>query len=47
MKLDKVTKTNTLVVFSGGKIIAVPGYRVDDRFKVTSSTLSLLRIDIK
>ena len=47
MKLDKVTKTNTLVVFSGGKIIAVPGYRVDDRFKVSSSTLSLLRIDIK
>lgn len=47
IKLDKVTKSNTLVVVSGDKIVALPGYRVDDRFKVDHKTGDVVKIHTK
>ena len=47
IKLDKVSKTNIPVVVSGDKIVALPGYRIDDRFKVDNYTIEVVRIHSK
>ena len=37
-KLDSFSKHNTYLLCSGKDIIWVIGYRIDDRFKLTSKT---------
>lgn len=44
LKLDKVSKTQTPILLSGDKIAAVIGYRIDERFRVTSDTRHILEI---
>jgi tRNA(Ile)-lysidine synthase len=43
-KLSKTQKENAWVVESGKKIIWVVGYRIDERFKITSDTKEVARI---
>jgi tRNA(Ile)-lysidine synthase len=43
-KLSKTEKENTWVVESAGRIIWVVGRRIDERFKVTDKTLSVLHL---
>jgi tRNA(Ile)-lysidine synthase len=42
-KFSLIQKENTPVLFSGEKLMWVVGHRIDDRFKVTSSTKQILR----
>ncbi len=46
-KLSLAQKEKAWVLTSKNKIIWVVGYRADERFKVTESTNSILKIDIK
>lgn len=46
LKLDKVTKAGVMVITSGDKIIALPGYRIDERFKVTPMTGTILQLSL-
>ncbi|MFN2457381.1 MAG: tRNA lysidine(34) synthetase TilS [Chitinophagaceae bacterium] len=43
-KLSKVDKENTWIIESGKRIIWVVNHRVDDRFKVTESTKTILQL---
>lgn len=44
LKLNPLEKENIYVLLSGEKIIWIVGKRVDDRFKITSSTKHILKI---
>jgi len=44
LKIPLPDKQNTLVITSGVDILWVVGYRVDDRYKVTSSTKEIFKI---
>ena len=46
-KLSKTEKEKVWVVEMNKKIIWIIGYRIDDRFKITSSTKEVLRISLK
>lgn len=45
-KLSLYQKENTWLITSAGKIIWVTGLRIDDRFKVTSQTLKIYKIEM-
>jgi tRNA(Ile)-lysidine synthase len=45
-KFTLLEKENTPILFSNEKLMWVMGSRVDDRFKITSSTTSVLKIQI-
>ena len=46
-KVSIITKENSRILISGGKIVWIIGDRIDDRFKVTDSTRKVLIIKIK
>jgi tRNA(Ile)-lysidine synthase len=46
IRIDKVSKESQTVVLSDDKIIALPGYRIDERFKITNHTKNILEISI-
>ncbi len=46
IRLDKVSKESRLVVVSDNKIIALPGYRIDERFKISANTKNILEISL-
>ena len=39
-------KENAWILYSGGKVVWIVGYRMDNRFKITSDTKRVLRISI-
>jgi tRNA(Ile)-lysidine synthase len=43
-KFSLLDKENTAVLFSGEKLIWLVGHRIDDRFKVTEKTKSVLKV---
>jgi tRNA(Ile)-lysidine synthase len=45
-KLSIPEKENAWILYSGDKVAWVMGYRVDNRFKITSETKTIYRIDI-
>lgn len=45
-KISRLEKANVSVLESGGNIVWLVGYRVDDRFKVKPATQSILRISL-
>jgi len=46
LKLDKISKNKIPLLLSGDNIVAVIGYRIDERFKVTSDTKNILEVKI-
>ena len=44
MKVDRLTKSQTLVVTSQGEIVWIVGYRIDNRFRVTNHTQKVYEI---
>lgn len=46
-KFSLIKKTETLILESGGKIAWIIGERIDERFKITSSTRKILKIKAK
>lgn len=46
LKLDKISKNQIPILLSGDKIVAVIGYRIDERFKVTPHTKNIFEIKI-
>lgn len=46
IKMDKVSKSIQPVVVSGGKIVALTGQRIDERYKITAHTRNILEITI-
>lgn len=44
MKVDRPTKSQTLVVTSQGEIIWIVGYRIDNRFRITNNTQKVYEI---
>lgn len=46
LKLTQLQKENTWVLCSGEYIVWVLGYRLDDRFKVTGGTKSVVEVDV-
>ena len=45
-KFSLLEKENTAVLFSGEKLIWLVGHRIDDRFKVTGKTKTVLKMVI-
>ena len=46
-KLSATTKENIWVVEMNKKIVWIVGYRIDERFKITSQTKEILKINFK
>ena len=46
IKMDVVSKGDILLILSGGRVVAVLGYRVDDNFKITAQTSNILEVSI-
>lgn len=46
VKMNRFEKDNTLLLLSGNDIVCILGHRIDERFKITSSTKKTLRIAI-
>ncbi|GAB1472755.1 hypothetical protein MASR2M69_01960 [Bacteroidota bacterium] len=46
IKMDKKSKESLHVLLSDDKIAALPGFRVDERFKITNSTKHILEISL-
>jgi tRNA(Ile)-lysidine synthase len=46
-KIPLAEKENIFVIESGEKIACIAGYRLDERFKITSSTKKILQIEVK
>jgi tRNA(Ile)-lysidine synthase len=44
LKLNPADKSQISVLYSGDRLIWVVGHRIDDRFKITNSTLKVLKI---
>jgi tRNA(Ile)-lysidine synthase len=40
-------KENVWLLCSGRKVVWIMGYRIDDRFKITLDTKTVLKIEIK
>ena len=45
-KFSLIDKENTIILFSGEKLMWLVGYRIDDRFKVTDKTKNVLKMVI-
>jgi tRNA(Ile)-lysidine synthase len=43
-KVDSVSKKNQLVLTNKGKIVWIPGFRIDDRFKIKNSTKKVYKL---
>lgn len=46
LKVDRLTKKKLKVVLSDNDIIWIPGYRMDERYKVDSGTRTILRVKL-
>jgi len=46
IKMDKKSKESLHVLLSDDKIAALPGFRVDERFKITNNTKNILEISL-
>lgn len=46
IKMDKIRKESLLVTLSEDKIVAIPGFRIDERFKITHNTKNILEISL-
>lgn len=45
VKLDLKSKESQIILLSEGEIICLPGHRIDDRYKITSSTSNILEVE--
>jgi len=45
-KIDLLEKTRIPIICSKHQIIAVVPYRIDDRYKITDSTYTILRLKV-
>lgn len=46
IKMDKIRKETLLVALSEDKIVAIPGFRIDERFKISQNTKNILEISL-
>lgn len=46
LKVPATKKEEVLLLISGGDVMWVMGYRIDDRFKVSSRTLKILVLTV-
>lgn len=46
-KVPARTKKDQMVMVNGGEIIWIPGYRIDDRFKISNNTKSFYKLWLK
>jgi tRNA(Ile)-lysidine synthase len=46
IKMDKIRKETLLVTLSEDKIVAIPGFRIDERFKISQNTKNILEISL-
>jgi len=46
IKMDKIRKETLLVTLSEDKIVAIPGFRIDERFKISQHTKNILEISL-
>ncbi len=46
IKMDKIRKDTLLVTLSEDKIVAIPGFRIDERFKISQNTKNILEISL-
>jgi tRNA(Ile)-lysidine synthase len=43
-KIDSISKKNQLVLTNRGRIVWIPGFRIDDRFKIKNSTKKVYKL---
>lgn len=45
-KVDLISKKNVKVITKNGQIVCLPGFRIDNRFKISDETVNILEISI-
>ena len=45
-KLSIPEKENTWILYSGGKVVWIVGYRIDNRFKITKETKKVVQLTL-